>query len=316
MKFTRNLLWMGLLALTVLTCTGAIADSHFSRVVVFGDSLSDPGNAFVIQGEVSVRPYDLVPSAPYARGGLHFTNGETWVEQLAKPSKLNRSVGPALRVPGVFSNYALGGARARRTSSGLDLTDQVTLFLSDFGNQVPSDALYVFFIGGNDIQDALVALKDDSTGVTSIDIINEAVTAIRDNFGALEEVGARTFLVLNGPNLAAAPVIRLQERSVQEAAQRLSIAFNDALEAVLGDLEMMFPKITINRFDFFKLINEVTDPEAAVFLEVENPCITPGVIVGAVCTQPDDFLFWDGIHPTLAGHALLARRVGEVLTPP
>lgn len=314
MKFTRNLLWMGLLALTVLTCTGAIADSHFSRVVVFGDSLSDPGNAFVIQGEVSVRPYDLVPSAPYARGGLHFTNGETWVEQLAKRLELNDSVGPALRVPGVFSNYALGGARARTTSSGLDLPNQVTLFLSDFGNQASSDALYVFFIGGNDIQDALVALKDDSTGAT--DIISDAVTAIRDNFGALEEVGARTFLVLNGPNLAAAPAVRLQGPLVQAAAQRLSIAFNDALEAVLGDLEMMFPKITINRFDFFKLINEVTDPEAAVFLEVENPCITPEVIVGAVCTQPDDFLFWDGIHPTLAGHALLARRVGEVLTPP
>lgn len=318
MTFTRNLLRMGLLVLAVLTCTGAIAGPHFSRVVVFGDSLSDPGNTFVIFGEVSVRPYDLVPSAPYGRGGLHFTNGETWVEQLAKRSKLNRSVGPALRVPGVFSNYAFGGARARMTSSGFDLPNQATLFLSDFGNQAPSDALYVFFVGGNDVQDALVALVDDPTGATSMeDIITEAVTAISDNFMALAEAGAKTFLVLNGPNLAAAPAVRLQGPSVQTAAQSLSIAFNNALEAVLTSLETSLPMITIRRFDFFSLINEiVADPEAAGFLEVEAPCITPGVIVGAVCDRPDEFLFWDGIHPTLAGHALLARRVGEAFTPP
>ena len=62
-----------------------------------GDSLSDPGNAFALTGEQSVPPYDtldpfLVPSAPYARGGHHLSNGATWVEQLGKTLKVNKSV--------------------------------------------------------------------------------------------------------------------------------------------------------------------------------------------------------------------------------
>ncbi|MCK7509526.1 MAG: hypothetical protein MZV70_39475 [Desulfobacterales bacterium] len=57
------------------------------QFVVFGDSLSDPGNAFVLLRETEVAPFELIPDAPYARGGLHFSNGETWVEQLRRPAR-------------------------------------------------------------------------------------------------------------------------------------------------------------------------------------------------------------------------------------
>jgi len=48
----------------------AVADSNFDNIVVFGDILSDPGNAFALTGQISKPPYDLIPSAPYAVGGL------------------------------------------------------------------------------------------------------------------------------------------------------------------------------------------------------------------------------------------------------
>src|SRR5881296_3085650 len=88
------------------------AQSRFSGIVVFGTSLSDAGNAFALLGDANTPPDFmlnplLIPSAPYARGGHHFSNGATWVEQLAKALGLKRSAGPALRVPGVFSNYAV-----------------------------------------------------------------------------------------------------------------------------------------------------------------------------------------------------------------
>jgi len=61
------------------------AQTGFAGLVVFGTSLSDPGNAFALRGEASQAPdYQvdpfLVPSAPYSRGGHHFSNGATWVE--------------------------------------------------------------------------------------------------------------------------------------------------------------------------------------------------------------------------------------------
>ena len=114
----------------------ASAGTDYHRLVVFGDSLSDPGNAYVLTGTSLVPPYtSLVPEAPYARGGHHLTNGATWIEQLAKQMELKDSVGPALREPGVFSNYAVDRSRACSQSpspSHIDLTGQVGMFLSDF----------------------------------------------------------------------------------------------------------------------------------------------------------------------------------------
>jgi len=46
---------------------------------------------------------------------------------------------------------------------------------------------------------------------------------------------------------------------------------------------------------------------------VTTPCITPRV-APFTCQQPDEFLFWDGIHPTGAAHAILAQEAGRVLT--
>src|SRR6185295_14584631 len=75
------------------------------RVVVFGDSLSDPGNAFALNGGVTVSPptygmdgvsnglpevITLIPEAPY--GSRRFSNGRTGVEREAgRGGRLDRS---------------------------------------------------------------------------------------------------------------------------------------------------------------------------------------------------------------------------------
>ena len=78
--------YVAALATTVPTLA-ACARAPSSAIVVFGTSLSDSGNAFALRGantppDYLVNPL-LIPDAPYARGGPHFTNGATWVEQLA-----------------------------------------------------------------------------------------------------------------------------------------------------------------------------------------------------------------------------------------
>ena len=111
--FNRFLHPICILALTCLLPTAVTAETDYERLVVFGDSLSDPGNAYVLTGASLVPPYTaLIPDHPYARGGHHLSNGSTWIEQLAKQMQLVQSVGPALRVPGVFSNYAIDRTRA------------------------------------------------------------------------------------------------------------------------------------------------------------------------------------------------------------
>ena len=290
------------------------AKGGYTRLVVFGDSLSDPGNAAVAIREVEVAPFDLIPDAPYARGGLHFSNGETWAEQLAAMLGLELSAGPALRVPGVFSNYALGAARARAAGS-FDLTTQVTLFLQDLASQAPADALYVVFVGSNDVRDALDALTVDPSGVTSITILGEALGAIQQDIVTLATAGARHFLVANVPDLSLVPAVILAGPAAQGAALYLATNFNTGLAAGLAGLEVAYPELQIAALDTFGLLRELVGPPS-VFGNVSDPCITPGTRVSPYCTRPDVYLFWDGIHPTRAGHGAVAQRALEVLLQP
>lgn len=70
-----------LLLSTLLTASMAEGD-EYSIIITFGDSGSDPGNYFQLFGEQEIQPFepDNIPSAPYAVGGHHFSNGETWIE--------------------------------------------------------------------------------------------------------------------------------------------------------------------------------------------------------------------------------------------
>lgn len=293
------------------TQRGAIT-SPYKDLVVFGDSLSDPGNAYALLGTLSVPPYDLIPNAPYAFSGRHFSNGPTWIEQLARRLDLRLSVGPALQRPGLFSNYAVGSARVR-TEGGYNLSDQIQLFLDDRGGFVSGRSLLVLFIGANDVRDAILAAQSDPSGATSQAIIRQAITAMRDNLLALSASGASQFLILNVPNLARLPAVRQQGSVAQTAAMQLSIAYNTQLALALSELEATLPVNFMTVDVFAALERVVANPTRVGLQDVVNSCITPDTLRGAECTQPDLYLFWDGIHPTRAGHAILARVAGRVL---
>ena len=285
----------------------------FDRMVVFGTSLSDPGNAYALTGWLSRPPYDtldslLVPDAPYARGGHHFSNGATWVEQYARSIGLAGSTRPAFRTAdGLAANYAVGGARAREDGLNMNLASQVQAFLADYP-EVPANALYVVEMGSNDIRDALLADPDS--------VLEEALTAIATAMFDLYDAGARKFLVLNGPDISLTPAV-LQLDAVMPGtawyARLLSITFKTELENLLQNLETSLPGIDIRRLDMFDQLNAyVADPESFGLTEVASACVTPNLAPFA-CHDPDAYLFWDGVHPTRAVHAIFAREAASVL---
>jgi phospholipase/lecithinase/hemolysin len=308
----------GLLAFALVAPEWAAAQAPFKRIVVFGTSLSDPGNAFALAGGTNTPPdYDndpfLVPNTPYARGGHHFSNGATWVEQLARPMGLAGSVGAAFRGSGAASNYAVGGARARESGDSPTLSVQVGAFLQDFGGAAPGNALYVVEMGGNDLRDALLAFFADPTGATSGIIIADALTAIGGNIAALHAAGARKFLVWNAPNIGLTPAIAPLGPAVAGLANTLTQAFNAKLEAeVLVPLSGL-PGIEIVRFDVYTKLNQiVASPAAFGLTTVNSACIRPAIAPFA-CANFDEYLFWDGIHPTKAAHAIFAQTAAATL---
>lgn len=311
----RKCLFIGLLACALCTPTFALAQGPTIGIVVFGDSLSDPGNAFALVGGTNTPPdysvdFFLVPDQPYARGGHHFTNGATWIEQLAQSEGLAANAKPAFRGSSAgATNYAVGSARARDDGSQINLTHQVDRFLQDFGGAAPADALYVIEIVGNDIRD--VAATQD------LSIIASALDAIGTNIGKLHAAGARKFLIWNAPKVAVTPAIRMADFIFPGTAAGVdfvtAVLYNPNLEALLNGLGATLKGIQIKRFDAYGEVAAIYGNGAAFGLsEVNAPCITPNV-APFFCQNPDDYLFWDGIHPTKAVHTILANEVAKVL---
>lgn len=295
-------------ALLLVSVTSAYADQDIEQIVVFGDSLSDPGNAFALTGEQSIPPYEFIPAAAYAIGGHHFTNGKTWVEVFAR--KLDQKSKPAFRNRRA-SNFAVGGSRARSEGS-VNLSTQVAAYLSTPSNETTDEVLYVLFIGGNDIRDAIVALATDPTGTTSGLILQAALTSISDNLAALIQAGANRFLIVNAPDLSLTPAVRAQGPQAQFAANLLSVQFNQGLAQVSNGFEQAFP-IEVTEFDLFTLFTSLSNNQEKLKLsDTETACITPGVIKGAICDKPKSYLFWDGIHPTRRVHRFIGKYVSEL----
>jgi phospholipase/lecithinase/hemolysin len=322
-------LFVGMLLLTAIS---AHADTDYSDMVVFGDSLSDPGNVFVLTRNVTVSPYPEgnIPSWPYPIGqGKTYSNGATWSQLVAAELKLKRATGPALRNQR-FTNYAFGGARASSSSAGpFDMSAQVTQFLADNGGVADSDALYAVWLGGNDVRDALVAFlvayqtalaggmtdaEAQAAGAAAAGVvITNAITNYATNMVTLIFAGASDFLVLNAPNVGLTPAVTAEGPLASGLATLLSFEFNTALSGVLDYLEGTFGS-SIIRADMFALLTDVAASPGNFGLDnATDACLTPLVDAGAICESPKDYLFWDGIHPTRAGHEVVADAVLDAL---
>ncbi|MDH5479536.1 MAG: SGNH/GDSL hydrolase family protein [Nitrosomonas sp.] len=310
-------------------------NNAIDRIVTFGTSLSDAGNAFVILSDpasfdlsedcglgvpINKPPYDsldifLVPDGSYAKGGYHFSNGATWIEQLARGKGLSGNTLPALRDEGVAaSNYAVGGARANDHECRFNLNNQLNAYL-DSSPAISDNTLFVLEMGGNDIRDALVALSE---GGDPIAVISAALANINAAIESLSIAGAKRFLVVNAPAIGETPAVRILDQIFPGsvfAANSLTDAFNAGLMAIYSGWAGV-PGVDMRLLDFHTLLdNIITEPASFSITNVEDACITPN-IPPFQCLNPDTYLFWDGTHPTKVVHGIMAQKAAEVLMAP
>lgn len=302
MSYHRGISFVFAFCVAILaTSSPAHAGNSYSSVVVFGDSLSDPGNAWILTHQQSKAPYDVIPSAAYAVGGHRFSNGPTWPELLAE--KLGSPARPAYRFSG-GTNYAVGGARAG-LGGNTNLTAQVDLALSMSVNVSDPDALYIIAIGGNDVRDAIEAFATDPSGATSAYLIQNALGSIYQNIAKLAQSGAHHFLVSNVPDLGLVPAVRMQGPQVQYLANLLSKQFNANLPSTLKLVKNQYG-LDLRVLDLYGLVDDAVSMPAKFKLKVvDTSCLRFNVVANSICSQPQGYLFWDGIHPTRAGHALI-----------
>lgn len=275
-----------------LAWTAATVGGEPSRVVVFGDSLSDTGNAYLITDGYAA-------GEPYFQG--RFSNGPVWVEHLA--DQLGLPAPTPFLLGG--TNYAWGSAE---TGGGFAPTGvpnvgtQIEIFLALDGSLDNSD-LVVVFAGGNDALDL-------SKGPWA------AARNMAEHVATLAAAGGKVFIVPTLPAPGKTPLLR--NTGFDFTADLWALLYNDALDCYLSWLEWKLD-IDIVRFDAADLTDAIDhDPLLFGFTNVTEPAC-PGCGLGiplpgagdTMVPVPDEYFWWDFIHPTGKVHQLMGELAAD-----
>ena len=233
--FWRTLSAIGmLLAAMAWNQPAAAAAAPFTGLVVFGDSLSDNGNAG------------------------RFSDGPVWVEVLA--ARIGAELRPS-RIGG--TNYAVGGARSHGRPT--DIRGQLHAFMTSAQGPPDPDALFIVYGGANDLLAAGCNGRDR--------VAKTAAAAIAATVSDLAAAGARSILVPNLPDISASPMVRMQGSACAAQARRMTRSFNAALKRELRAVGRRYDS-RIVQLDAFELTEEVmADPGKAGFVNVSTPCL-------------------------------------------
>lgn len=297
------LLRRALCATTFALVATAAQATPFSNLFVFGDSLSDSGNVALLtplREPLPIPGNAYIPSLPYSPSGT-FSNGPTWVTQFG--AALGFTMRPAFSVPPGGTNFAIGGAT---TGTGpTSMLNQVGAAVGLPGD-LPADALYVLAGGGNNARAALTAIAGGADVMSTIGAVATAYAAdIVAMIQALDSAGAEEFVLWNVPNLGVAPAITAGGPLSIGLGTLTSASMNFALTAALQALPTDIQS-DIRVFDLFGLTTAISvNPAGFGLANASQACAANP----DTCTDPQSWLFWDGIHPTSGGHAIIADRM-------
>ena len=310
---------MSLLVLILGGFSAARAQTNFSQIIVFGDSLSDTGN----DADVSDDKYDVrVPGSTVNYTDGRFTSGKDttpastlhggiWHEQLAKLF-LNLPAAKA-SLDGGF-DYAYGGATTDNGTRVLDFTTDIGITVNNMGQQVSdyladnktdASALYIVWGGANDI---FVSDRDAASLLATGKAAAKREVAL---ITQLAQAGAVTFLVPNLPPIGNTPRYNGSMGDIaayNAACQAFSAKLDTKLAAAKTALATQGHNVTIYRLDVYGLFERLlANQQGYNFYNITQSAQGESV-------KADNYLFWDDVHPTASGHYQLAVEAYTVLT--
>ena len=282
--------------------------AEFKEIVTFGDSLTDMGNRSVGPDKKDVK------------------FRQTWVAQLAGPQMLDI---PDFRPSGMNTfyyggtNYAVGGstsgyaaASGRDANKGQNLTVQISKrYLNPAFNKdgVKKDALHIVRMGTNDLMALSIQPQQIGSGWATLD--QEAAKLAKDVEGQIQALaGAGVKYVMCGnlsdgskfPSVIKKVTLLGGEMAptALKAIADASKAFNTEMDAAIIRLQMANPTLKIIKLDLDAKFNDIAaDPGKYGFVDVTTGGNDSKHLFSA-----------DGLHPTPAGHKLLAEYAYEVIS--
>jgi phospholipase/lecithinase/hemolysin len=336
--------------LPALLLAASAAHADFTGLVVFGDSLSDtgnsrslpfvsrPGHPFYAEGRWT---NDAVNTALPELNMQAAAFSGVWHERLADRLRLTRATNS--RAGGArATNYAYGGATTpeginiSRTvlgdiETGRNMGTQIRDYLSTVASgAVPVTSLYVFWGGGNDLRDRARAAQPTADNLRAA--ARDAVANIEAQIRLLGDhvpSGQRiTVLWPNVPPLEATPEAAALAADVRTALGAGCEAFRTQQLAAFNRLRTDLPAIEVKTLDVHSLFRDLVagrlawvpadttrniiaagDFAAATFTPQRNPAVAGRI-------NPDDYVFWDQLHPTSRVHMLLGDYAANIVPAP
>ncbi len=273
---------------------------QFSSIVAFGDSYADNGNILNIMA--TTPGYAGTPTLAYLNSIYptgRFSGGTNYVDTLSSIYGISQDS---------QYNYALGGAQTGSLNQfpGLPGFTYELQKLKDSGNVIAPNSLVTLNIGGNDARDYYQGPSPLMAGVSSAAEIsaNQATAGINALVGA----GAKT-IVFTAGNVADLPEAATYPTTVA-VGSAYSQSYNDLMKQNLSkvaasgvrveyvDLAMIEANIKANP-SLYGLKNATT-----FFLDMGNSALV------------NECLFYDGMHLTSAGFAIVADYIANRLNAP
>ncbi|EEF28462.1 zinc finger protein, putative [Ricinus communis] len=308
---------------------------------VFGDSVFDPGNNNFRNVTIDFKA-DFWPFGEtfFNLSTGRFTDGRIVPDFLSM--YLNVPLWKPYLAPGTQNllhgaNFAGGGAAALDEysySGTIPFSEQLRFFeeVASFLKQQLSDeeamkilkeAVYLSSLGGIDYL-TFTGTYLNATEAEIEEFINMVVGNITDGVKKIYAIGGRKFAFQNVGPLGCMPIVRklfgLTNDSCYEDLLYIASLHNDALANATKELESQLPGFKYLIYDYYSLLlQRIENPSDYGFIEGVSACCGNGTYLGSgcgiepyeLCSDPSEFVWFDGGHPTEHTNAQLARLVWE-----
>lgn len=288
----------------------------YSKTVYFGDSLTDMGNF------TSTLPFNCDKfNAPETnqKGGTN--PGDVW-------SNIQSAGFSATPSSGGGNDWAIVGAETS------DLNGEIANYLKINGNIADPSTLYVVWVGSNDILFRSFNFIDPKQNIDPNQVLTEGMQNLGDGLSRLYNAGARNFLVIGVPDISETPITASHAEllyfigvlnSRKDDLQKQCAAWNAALFETSGvnqanptslspltSLLAHHPDAQIFTWNPTQLLaSAAANPSKYNYPDMINGKPNDEVIACTSKTNPDNYLFYNFIHPTSRSHTLLATNIRQ-----
>jgi phospholipase/lecithinase/hemolysin len=318
----------------------------FTHVFVIGDSLVDAGNALELAEWYDGLPFqDLPEGAPTEDLGYflgRFSNGYTFADLVS-----NKAIGlvtepvfpyhfedPWLGIPidpfagdptGNNTNYAYGGSHIRNGTEVVpDLDEQTDALRDAVDGRIPSSALIIVTMGGNDVRDLAPTGTDPVPQAAAYTELQECAIQLQHELSQLIGDGARNICITGIADVGLIPrydrdgdgFLDATEQMRSAAATDYSVYLDTLIRTqVVPALQAMGATIT-----YVPLMDHV-DANGNLVVGALNANLPTIAALHGLTTEElsnnlltyKDLVFYDHVHPNAQANALLGAYMQSII---